>query len=371
MAYIDGLKGILCCLIVIGHYFGMYKNIEGNNIFQTSVLELMRENVVCSILVSASFWLQAYFIISGFLLARTVRIKNLRELLVKVFKRFMRFLFPIAGACLIIFVMYMVFGFQNADTADYFKNDWFQGFYSEPISGLDIFLNPFVTVLFGMSKFNEPYWMISNMFYASICIYVISLYQSRITKIKPWQWGLLLILVKVIDYIWFACILGYVIGHEVVEAEEAKEEKGHGGRVKLVICVVAVVLSCVCVKLQIFPCVFDEKLIAIEAFGVLVYIVHYFDLLKKILGCKFCRFLGVISFGIYSVHWPIVCSIGSMLLINMLKKDVVPIAALGSVWLISMFLTIVVAVLYHYAIEKPLIKLADIIFDKCRKYVNK
>lgn len=55
--------------------------------------------------------------------------------------------------------------------------------------------------------------------------------------------------------------------------------------------------------------------------------------------------LNKISFGIYSFHWPVVCSIGSYLIMNTKKYQFL------LCWLVSIIITFIISIIYHYIVE--------------------
>ena len=180
--YFDGLKGIGCLMIMICHYLGLIKYAQSiNNSYLTHTI-LSINNSIFSSLINETIWLQLFFIISGYLISFT-KINNLKELIKKILHRFMRFFIPILAACFIIFILQISIGFHNSDTKILFLNDWFQSSYNQSVSIIDVIFAPFKIILLGkVSEFNTPYWVINEMFIASIIIYCYKLYNSNHQK---------------------------------------------------------------------------------------------------------------------------------------------------------------------------------------------
>ena len=64
--FIDGLKGIACIMIMVGHFNGVVKYSSGITCFPFIT---WLNGSVFSIIIDEGFWLQLFFVISGFLLS--------------------------------------------------------------------------------------------------------------------------------------------------------------------------------------------------------------------------------------------------------------------------------------------------------------
>ena len=96
--YLDGIKGILCILIMLGHYFGIYKYAVDAGAIENSLFLWLKNNSIFRVLFDESFWLFGFFIISGYLLSYS-NINRIVEIGLSVIKRFFRFALPMLGAC--------------------------------------------------------------------------------------------------------------------------------------------------------------------------------------------------------------------------------------------------------------------------------
>ena len=105
--YLDGIKGILCILIMLGHYFGIYKYAVDAGAIENSLF----------------LWLKNNSIISGYLLSYS-NINRIVEIGLSVIKRFFRFALPMLGACACIYILYFIIGVHCAETRLYFDNPW-------------------------------------------------------------------------------------------------------------------------------------------------------------------------------------------------------------------------------------------------------
>ena len=264
--------------------------------------------------------------------------KNISALFAKVIKRFFRLLFPIVGACVYIYIIYKVVGFHNAETKFLFTNVWYQNGYSNKFLWTDIFLDPVCTVLKGGSKFNSPYWCIRGMFVSSIIIIVCNFLKNRFIKLKHLFAALIIgWCVAGGNTIQQACICGMLSQWYEEEFRKIIYNKKIAG----------IVLG-LCALLMMLRVRLDLGMIY---FSVIVLIIPQFVCLKKVLTSKIFLKLGSISFGIYSFHWPLLCSVGALLqlhLFGIFPTDLVMLL----VFSVTGIITILLSFLYHITLEE-------------------
>lgn len=98
MYHIDGMKGILCFMVMIGHFWNIYRNCTDYAGFTSHTLNAINGTFIDNPILLATFWLYAFLVISGYLMSGS-KIRSILELMKKTLKRFMRFFLPILGAC--------------------------------------------------------------------------------------------------------------------------------------------------------------------------------------------------------------------------------------------------------------------------------
>lgn len=245
---------------------------------------------------------------------------------------------PIFFANLVILLLYYTVGFYNSDTIAFFENSWFQDAYAWELSFGLLVRSPIDTLLFSNCPFNSVYWVLQDMFFASLCIYLLLL---LMTKIKSSIiHGIMNIGFLCVSYICssivFACVLGSLLA-----TYEKTINKFLDYRKKIVI-------SALCFIIYI---IIPNTLLAILFFAACVLFIPEMKHINKILQGKVFVYLGKISFGIYVFHWPIICSVGAMFILLLWNKcgDVV---AFSIAILISVVVTLVLAILYNVTVEK-------------------
>ena len=80
MKYINGLKGLACLMVMIGHFIGIYKYAE-NFPADSKFLQLFDTFIESKLgfIIDESFWVILFFFVSGYLisLSKTPDIKSL------------------------------------------------------------------------------------------------------------------------------------------------------------------------------------------------------------------------------------------------------------------------------------------------------
>lgn len=356
MYHIDGIKGILCFMIFWGHFWNIYRCGSEDFPFTTPFLDAIKDSILDQTLLSATFWLYAFLVISGYLVSNT-RIRDFRELLIKSLKRFLRLFIPILGACFFIFIIQETIGFHTTDTANYFTNTYFQDFYTTDLQAGDIVKEAFKALFSSSCKFNAPFWVISDMFLSSIGIYIcnyIDYIKEKKTHILPWLFLVAAILLD--SHVIIACMAGYLVSY-YREALEKFSEK------LIPFFVVCISIFYVCYKLYkgaVNPMVFDKIFLYIILYCFLLILVNRLRPVQDFFSKKFFLLFGKISFGVYSFHWPIICSVGSLLLIvgleNQWNTNLILLASFG----ICLICTVLLSIIYHFTVEKLATKVTNL-----------
>ena len=324
-------------------------------------------NSVFSTVIDESFWLQLFFVVSGFLLSFS-EIQSFRALIKKSVKRLFRLYLPIEISCIIIYILSKTIGFYNVDTQRVFLCDWFQRYYRKEFAILDLIIKPIKTVVYGGAEFNGPFWVIKDMFYASLFIYLINYVSLKLSdKVKFIVYILVILVVKyVFGTIYFSCLVGALSGFII---RNNKIMNKLPNTINGICCTLCIVMSLggqkkiflflsqkfstnfiLCKLISCFE--FNNSIWGTLYFAVFIIFVYYNKSVKEKLSKDILCNLNKISFGIYSFHWPVMCSIGALCIIKM--SDLFMGIICG--WLISFELTICISILYHIVESKIKLK---------------
>lgn len=348
MHFIDGYKGILCLMIMIGHFWNIYRLTSGASPLDHRILDGIMEAPGKSWVLIATFWLYAFMVISGYLLSLG-KVKSTPDLVTKSVSRFLRLFIPILGACLIIFGISQLTGFYAKDTAQFFKNTWFQKYYKKAFVFTDVFKESWRAMFDGACAFNSPFWVIKDMLLSSVLIYVCKLvdhtYQKK-THILPL---LLTVCFLILDnQVATACFAGFLIGYYDEELRVLTEKFWRFVAVAAVIYFGFTWLS----EAKLYPASIDKVTGYTLIHCALLITLNRFSILQKIFSAKPFLLVGKISFGIYAFHWPVICSAGSWMLIYGIKQKRHPVVGLGTSFLVSLAATVVLAIVYYFTVEK-------------------
>lgn len=348
ISYIEGMRGIVCLLIMNGHFMGIIKyctipiSESGLNYVEKSVL---------GVFINETFWLYCFFVISGYCLS-TSYVTKPSSFILKVIKRFFRLVLPIMGACIYIYIIYRIVGFHNDETRTLFINPWYQNSYSGSLLWTDVIFDPIYTVLEGGSKFNSPYWCIHDMFVVSIFIMAFNLLKNYFYSLKYLFSFLIICWCMGENMIYQACICGMLCQWYEKDICKIIRYKWVGR-----------ILLGTCAILTLFQVKNDWGMIY---FSVLLLTIPQFPAIEKILSSKIFVKLGRISFGIYSFHWPLLCSVGAALLLywyEFLPADFVLLSVFG----LTGITTILLSLLYYVTLER----LSYWCIDRICGYINK
>lgn len=342
--YIDGLKGIGCMMVMLGHYYCIYSLAE-RFVPMPKVLDILFK--ITAFFLDADLGLLFFAIISGYCIGFT-RIRNIKELLWAIVKRFFRFVIPVLGANLIIYMCYLLVGFHNGQTTELFTNTWFQGYYQgEYWLGLAV-RDSVHTIIGNGAVMNPTFWVIRYFFFSSIIVYAGSYLQGKCDRRFRY-------LIYVVEFVIAAAYYG-TNGTAIVLGSIWNKEQGHSLLERIPKRVLAT-LSVICfillsggaeaiagwTHLYLVSDTWAKIIYAI----VILYTIGRMESLQRVFADSRLIWLSKWSFGIYALHWPIMCSVTSWLFLQV---------AFGAgtyllIGVITVLLVILLAIVYHYTVE--------------------
>lgn len=353
LPYITGLKGISCFFIMVGHFSGIIKYISSAP-FDITNLMLFCETVF-GLILRESFWLSLFFVSSGYLLAQTTII-NIKDLILKCIKRFLRLGIPILFSSAVIFILLSLIGLHNQATSCYFMNAWYQNAYSTPLTILDIFKSPFDVLILNRCIFNSPYWVLREMFVASLMIYTWLYIRDCLICNHLIRFFIEMIMLwfgyNFSDVI-YACFIGMVFANYRTFYHKLLPPQYFYGKA---ISVLLVLLS--------------FKIDWVLFFSLLIYTIPYFSLFDNLLSYRIPSYFGKISWGIYSFHWPMICSLGAYILLVCF-----PIYGIWKATIlassITAFATVILSHIYTNTFEKWSTKLTAQITSQIQRIISR
>jgi peptidoglycan/LPS O-acetylase OafA/YrhL len=213
----------------------------------------------------------------------------------------------------------------------------------------DIFKQSYSAMFDGRCDFNAPFWVIRDMFISSMLIYIFKLTDhifEKKTHLLPILFTLCSLMMD--KQVMTACFIGFLIGYyaEGLNKLTAKFRNFF---------VVFFAVYCIFLWLKaekVYPAVFDNytEYTLIQCF--LLIALNRFSLPQRFFSSKPFLLIGKISFGIYSFHWPLTCSVGTVVLLKCIEMQWHPIYTLAASFLVSLICTVVISVVYYFTVEK-------------------
>lgn len=346
LRYIDGIKGLTCFFIMLGHYSGLYKYAENNAAID--ILLLHHIPSVFSFFLAEGIWVRLFYIISGYLLSKS-SIKTVPDLIRKTMLRFFRLAIPILGASLIILFIASTAGMQNTSIQKYVSNSWLAEYYSIPLSLYDALLEPVRVLLFKQGIFNGVWWVLTDMFFASIIVYAVNYLRYLFSEKVIGKVVVGIIYLALISFFVLkrnsrisGVLAGAIFGR--CDGWIDKKLKKNDWFFWPMFFAPMLLYNI----LRYIPSLIRPVLIDLTFVCFIIAVSHL-----KIINELFSRLdsLGRISFGIYSLHWPVFCSLGIMIIIKGINSfsgfDIYLISILFSV-----IMTIVLSVIYNITVEQ-------------------
>ena len=332
--HITGLKGVACFMVMVGHYIGLYKYAER---FPTiATMDSFLQSPI-NFALDETFWVKLFFVVSGYLVAMSY-VGTFKQFINKSVTRILRLGLPILFASLVIYTGYLTIDFHTADTVNLFANEWLQGSYSGNMGITDVIFSSINVLFLGEVGLNSPYWVLREMLLGSMLIYTLTYIKNRWANKK----NLLLVLVGfallasfVFSDVVFVTILGMCLQWFEVNCENIVKQSWFP-----VIMIITTLLIYV-----------SRPTCALLFFCALIVVVPKIKILNSIFTSKIAEFFGKISFGIYSFHWPVFCSAGMLILLEVYEKTNLIIACVLS-GVCSIIITIILGIIYSATLEK-------------------
>ena len=334
--HLNGLKGFACFLVMIGHYLGLYKYAQS---FVPSIKTIdVIYNSVFSFLISEGYWLYLFFVVSGYLVSQS-KITNVKTLVIKSVNRFLRLAFPILFSYSIIYLIYLTVGFHTAETSALFQCQWFQKYYLDTYSIKHVLISPFEVLLLGKARLNGPYWVLRMMFISSLIIYLIHYlyFKLKASQYESFSFSVLMIITI------FSCFLSPIITACLAGMLVSFYEKSD---ITTKPCY-AFWFIVIAMAVYFLP----DTLNSIIFFAALIVFIPRIRLLNTIFSSKPFQFAGSISWGIYSFHWPIICSVGALSIVG-LSTQIGIIEAYTVTFFFVLILTVLLSVCFFYSLER-------------------
>lgn len=362
--FLDGLKALACLSVYFGHYFIAFcvKDIIPMNSPAYRLGEFI---------FSGSFAVSIFCLLSGFLAARK-EIKSVRVLASRCVSRFLRFEIPIIIiiAAVMLLSSFGLFAYGEA-LATRLENKRILGQFSYETDFLSLLKKPF----WAFWTYDNPLWMIGQLFIGGIMIYMRSYAIALLSRLLGHKEFLrlatfaIMALTAFIDTTIFAVILGagfYELYPKLQLLQASKKKKIRG---------ISALLAGLTLLANIylyFMRDFDYLKLGREytwaglagATATFALILSFAPLKAACSAAPLSQ-LGKISFGIYVLHYPLLGLLSCRLIYCLMDTHGYVLSVLMSLILTSVLL-IAASSAYLFLIEKPVYKM----IGKLEKLLN-
>lgn len=291
--HIDGLKGVMCFMVMFGHFWNIYRGCQENELIKNILFDKITASFIGSPILVATFWLYAFLVISGYLISFT-KITDIREIIIKTAKRFLRFFIPVLGACFFIYIIQETVGFYAGDTKVFFLNKWFQKYYVKDLPFVSVFTESLNALIAAKCAFNSPFWVMKDMFISSILIY----FCNYIDYGKKYNSVCFLILFLSIAFYFkhpviIACLAGFIVGKYKIWIDKISRNIVNFITVSSSI----YILFISAIEQKMMPDIFNKTTLYTLFWVIALVIINKTQFIINLFSKRFFLLIGKISFG--------------------------------------------------------------------------
>lgn len=370
--WLDRVKGIACVVVFLNHFFLTF----GYTCLGLNKIVSLRP---FHVLVNGNYAVCLFLLISAYVISVPIyRQKNFEKVQKTLAKRYPRLMLPVFFSSLFVYFLYNLVGYYNQEAGNILGNQWLMGKYVEPLTLKDLFLTSLIRVWWnGDASFNAPFWMLQILFFGTFLTVIVTM----ITAIEKQYGGIILAMLTLIyTYLgsFYLCfILGTLLAY--LKCRTNFWEKWKKRKIFLGINII-LLISSFCLPgyadiiVKVMTCIFSEN--AFVCNGSFYNIMGSFLLVFSLMGMervkqcleksKILNAISQISFSVYLVHWPIICSLSCFLYLKLQGKGYRENIVYTIIFFITVIVVAVVGKMFNVLVEK---KVCDSIVKKvCDKY---
>lgn len=372
IVYLDSLKGIVCLLVFFGHYYYGFFDSAENVVLADWIIYFRR---IVFILTDGVFTVSAFSFICGYFTSQNVL--GYRDFIFYAIKRYLRFVFPIIFACLLVLVLYTNWnGYTECqNVSQIIGSSWLSSicrgvpdmsFYSALKAAI------YSIMMRGDSTFDNPLWTIKPMFIGQLLLFLLAWIESKdwMKKHKILVYGIEIlgcVIAASQSYVVLAVLIGGFY-KKYINLFSAKFKNAFG------VLIFAIVVGTLQVY-TLFPqnigtdvICWNLHVISRCVLSVLIVVsIMNIDKLKLILEQRWLIHLGKLSFSTYLLHIPIMCFVSGKLYAWFLAQNIEYTAIYLIVEGITLIVVLFVAEIWYKGIER----LCDFLYIRCSHLIRK
>ena len=321
---LDGLRGWAACVVLLHHLIVYYLGFQAPSLlFDNARLQAswaegdmfdLALTLVMRFFTSGHVAVCVFFVLSGYVLSFSQRDPSRRTLARATVSRYFRLMFPVLVVSLIAYALMESGLLWNgvAATPPTKATFWLGKWYRFDSSLLDVLMKSLFDVFFKHESplsYNPSFWTMSWELFGSLLIYA---YFGIFKKDDAVQWrvlgGLLCVLVIIKPF-----LMCFIAGHILYELKCLFDRKPHlqNNRPLNLGCILLFTVAAIVAGFS------DRELTDCLIAPFLVFPIVFSSSLSRLFTNKLSDFLGVISFPLYLIQVPIICSWSACLFVEL------------------------------------------------------
>lgn len=372
--WINGLRGISCLGVAIHHFLlGFFPATHlGDYYFPTRLnhIDGFLSTSALGVFINGNFYVCIFCCLSGYVLSHSVMKLEQKEKLAGIItKRYLRLALPMLALAIVVSVMMRLHLFSNSDFSYYSGGYLIDSYYSTFLRWRDIPYTALISVWFhGDTSISPVFWMLHILFSGSFFAILLGAISWKLDKRFVLPLYLLLTIPYAGDYN-LCFVIGAILAYINLYYKEALNFKLHG------------LVGSFCILLglflggyptELYPLNYYERLYELLPASFESHISLFYHMIgsgllilgimlcsgaQKILSSKVFVMLGSISYAVYLVHMPIICSFSTSFFKWLITYSENYAAVAGITFLLTLILVLACATAFYFIVEKNCEKL--------------
>lgn len=331
LEYIDGMKGlgalmVYLCHFVFAFYYGAY-SLESAHTHTASGIEIAIGKSPLNLLFNGNFAVRLFLVLSGYVLCLGYfRTREKKRLVQSAKKRYFRLITPIVVVNLLVYVLMKCGAYLNSQAAVIAKSeDWFYGFNHFPARLSEVLFESFIgCFLFGSNQYNGVLWTIPYLFLGAFIVYLAA-YLVGENPLRYVAYGVMLLVSIKTDFA--GVIFGFVLCDFMHTQERWVKRIQKYQAVPILSFLAGLYLASypsmgVDLEGTIYGILGVPMVVTFHLFGAvgMVFGVLNCTWLQKFFSLKPFLFLGKVSYSLYLLHFPVIATFSSFVLLHFYKE---------------------------------------------------
>jgi len=371
ISYLEGLRGIACFIVVLSHfavsffpalYYGLAPEAHYPKI------EIFVANSPLNIFYSGNLAVCIFFILSGYVLSYKFFVFEDKAIALSgMLKRYIRLLIPVLSAMLILYAFVVSKLLFNEAVSSYTKSELLQVVFTAGLPTFkDIIKQSFIHAFFtGGTVYDHVLWTMRYELYGSYLVFTFLLLLG-LNKYRFIAYGLLAVI------FWDSYYVAFIIGmflSDITSKEVYRRKLRLNFFMKILLFIAGIIAASYPMGVKspvgLYSLItFSTQPLSAQIYHILAATIILFFVLtnsktQSILESKIPNFLGKISFSLYLLHWMVVFSVSSFLVLALRKTNIAYPVNIAIVCIVSVPLMLAVSWPFYKYIDAQSMKLAN------------